>query len=127
MVMRYSVQPRDPTFVKGWVFLSFAKNIGKNVGKNISKNLRTKYSQNLLDHAKQSATDALKTASKWAIQKAVEATGDSIDNKITARITKGSKPLADNNLETNKEEILRERFIPSELRHKVINELTLRK
>ena len=57
--MRCSVQPRDPTFVKGCVFLSFAKNIDKNVGKNISKNLRTKYSQNLLDHAKQSATDAL--------------------------------------------------------------------
>ena len=30
---------------------------------NISKNLSSKYSQKLLDHAKQSATDALKTAS----------------------------------------------------------------
>ena len=30
-----------------------------------------------------------------------------------------------NNSETNEEEILRERFIPSELRHKVINNLRL--
>ena len=45
----------------------FAKNMGRNIGKNISKNLVSKYSQKLLDHAKQSATDALKTASTRAI------------------------------------------------------------
>ena len=45
---RYSVQPRDQIFVKGYGFLSFAKNMGKN----ISKNLSGKYSQKLLDHAK---------------------------------------------------------------------------
>ena len=48
-------------FVKGYRFLSFAKNISKNIGKNISKNSTRKYSQKLLDHANQSATDALKT------------------------------------------------------------------
>ena len=45
---RYSVQPRDQIFVKGYGFLSFAKNMGKNIGKNISKNLSGKYSQNFL-------------------------------------------------------------------------------
>ena len=35
----------------------------------MSKNLGGKYSQIILDHAKQSTTDALKTASKIAIQK----------------------------------------------------------
>ena len=50
--MRYSVQPRERTFVKGYEFLSFAKNMGKNIGKNISKNLSNKYSQKLVDHAK---------------------------------------------------------------------------
>ena len=55
---RYLVQPRDEMFVKGYGFLSFAKNMGKNIGKNISTNLSGKYSQKLLDHAKQSATDA---------------------------------------------------------------------
>ena len=31
---RYSVQPGDRIFVKGYGFLSFAKNMGKNIGKN---------------------------------------------------------------------------------------------
>ena len=63
-MMRYSVQPRDRIFVKGYGFLSFARNMGKNVGKNKSKNLSSKYSQKLLDHAKQSAADALKLLEK---------------------------------------------------------------
>ena len=50
--MRYSVQPRDRIFVKGYGFLSFAKNMSKNIGKNKNKNLSGKYSQKLLDHAK---------------------------------------------------------------------------
>ena len=57
----YSVQPRDRIFVKGYEFLSFAKNIGKNVGKNTRKNFGSKYSPKRPDHAKQSAADALKT------------------------------------------------------------------
>ena len=54
---RYSVQHRETIFVKGYGFLSFARNMRKNIGKNINKYLSRKYSQNLLDHAKQSATD----------------------------------------------------------------------
>ena len=57
----------------------------KNIGKNIN------CSQKLLDHAKQSATDAFKTASKRAIQKTAESTNDLIGNKIANRITKVSK------------------------------------
>ena len=79
---RCSVQPRDRMFVKCYGFLSFAKNLAKNIGKNISKSLTSKYSQNLLDHAKQSATDAFKTSSKRVIQKTVDATGYFIGNKI---------------------------------------------
>ena len=45
---RYSLQPRDWIFLKGYGYLSFAK---------------------LLDHAKQSTTDAFKTASKRVIEK----------------------------------------------------------
>ena len=37
---RYSVQPRDQIFVKGYGFLSFAKNMDRNIGKNTSKNFR---------------------------------------------------------------------------------------
>ena len=56
-----------------------------NLGKNIIKNLNGKYNQKLLDHANQSATDALKTNSKKSIQ------------KIARRITKASKTLQQNN------------------------------
>ena len=52
--------------------MSFARNMGKNVGKIISKNLNSKYSIKILDHAKQSATDSLKTYSKRAIEKNAE-------------------------------------------------------
>ena len=58
----------------------------KNVGKNVSKNLRSKYSQKLLDHAEQFTIDALKTASKRAIQKTTDTTGDLIGNKITEEL-----------------------------------------
>ena len=37
---RYSVQSRGRIFLKGYKFLSFAKNMGKNIGENISKSLR---------------------------------------------------------------------------------------
>ena len=90
-MIRYSVQPRDLIFVIGYGFLSFAENGGKNIGKNLSKKLTGKYSYKLLDHAKQSATDALNNTSKRAIQKTAEATGDLIGNEIAFRITKVSK------------------------------------
>ena len=48
----------------------------------MGKNVSSKYSQKLIDHAKQSVTDALKTASKIAIQKTAEPTRDLIGNKI---------------------------------------------
>ena len=59
--MRYSVQPRDRIFVKGYGFFSFAINMGKNIGKNIIKHLSCKYSQKLFDNTTRSATDSLST------------------------------------------------------------------
>ena len=43
--------------------------MGKNIGKKVSKNLTSKYSHKLPDHAKHSATVALKTASKMQLKK----------------------------------------------------------
>ena len=43
-MMRYSVQPRDQIFVKGYEFFSFAKTMGKNIGKTRSRNLSGKIS-----------------------------------------------------------------------------------
>ena len=92
-MMQYSVQSRDQISVKGYGFLSFAKYKEKNLGKNIIKNLTSKYCQKLFDCAKKSATDALKTASKRAIQKTAEAAGYLTGNKIDDKITKVSSSL----------------------------------
>ena len=77
--MRYSIEPRERRFG----FLSFAKNIGRN--------LSNKYGQKLVDSAKKSETDAFKIASKGAIQKTAEATGDLVGNTIANKITSISK------------------------------------
>ena len=92
-MMRYSIQPRDRIFTKGYGFLFFSKNMGKVTGKSISKNVSAKCGQNFLDHTKQSATDGLETASKKAIQKTAEATGDLIGNKIADKINRVSKMI----------------------------------
>ena len=123
--MRYSTEPRDRIYVKGYGFLSFAKNMGKS--------LSNKYGQKLLDSAKKSTTDAIKTASKRAIQKAAEATGDLIGNKIADEITSVSRKKSvkelHNNDETKKEDVEiithMKRYITPEERQQTINELRL--
>ena len=120
--MRQSNLERDQIFVKGYGFLSFAKNMGKNIGKNISKNLSGKYSRKLLNHAKKSAADALKTSSKKVIQKTAGTTGDLIDNKIVDIFTKASKNSQQNNSETVTNENVKE--IPKE-RQKIIDNLDI--
>ena len=82
-------------YVKGYGFLSFAKNMGKS--------LSNKYGQKLLDSAKKSTTDAIKIASKRAIQKTAEATGDLIGNKIADKITSVSKKKPSKELLNNDE------------------------
>ena len=85
--MRYSIELRDRIYVKGYGFLSFAKNMDTHPTK-IAKNLNNKYGQKLLDSAKKSA---IKIASKRAIQKTAEATSDLMGNKIADKITSVSK------------------------------------
>ena len=83
----YSAQPRDRIFVKSYGFLSFAQNMGTNIGRNISKTLSGKYTQKLLDHAKQSARGPLETTSRKGIAITAEATGYLIGNRIADKIT----------------------------------------
>ena len=79
--MRYSVEPRDRIYVKGYRFLSFAKNIGN------------KYSQKVFVTIPKSAKDARKIASKIAIQKTAEATGNMIGNKTADKKSKRIKKV----------------------------------
>ena len=88
--MRYSIEPRERRYVKGYGFLSFVRNIGTHAAK-VVKNMSNKSSQKLVDCAKNSATNAIKTASKRAIQKTAESAGDLIGNKIADKITGASK------------------------------------
>ena len=78
-------------------FLSFAKSIGKN--------LSNKYGHKLLDSAKKSTTDAIKTASKRTVQKRAEAIGDSIGNKIADKITSVSNKKSIKQLRDNDENV----------------------
>ena len=71
-------------------------------GKYVSKYLGGKFSQKLINHSKQSATDTLKTTSKRVIQKTAKPTGDLICNEMTGAVAKSfdGKNSQQNNLET---------------------------
>ena len=112
--MRYSFEPRDRIYLKGYGFFSFAKNIGN------------KYGEKLFDTAKKSTTDVIKTASKRAIQKTAEATGDLIGNKIADKITSVSKKKSNNNNNNDVELAThKKRYISPEERQQIIDELRL--
>ena len=98
--MHYSIEPIERRYVKGYGFLSFARN------------LNNKYGQKLADSTKKSATDAFKIASKRAILKKAEATGDLIGNKIEDKITSYSKkPAIEPHSNDVSNEIPKERYI----------------
>ena len=121
--MRYSIEPRDRLYVKGYGLLSFANNMARNLSnmvKNISivlKNLQK----------------TIKTASKRAIPKTAEATSDLIGNKIADKITSVSKKISTkelhNNDETKEEDVEitthKKRYISPEKRQQIIDELRL--
>ena len=78
-MMRYSTEPRFKKYVKGYGFLSFAKNFGN------------KYGKKLMDTATKTGMDAAKIASKRVLPKTAEATGDLIGYKIADKITSVGK------------------------------------
>ena len=115
--MRYSIEPRDRSYVKGYGFLSFPKNIGKS--------LSNTYGQKFLDSAKRSTTDAIKTVSERATQKMAEATGDLIGNKSADKITSVLKKSNNNNIEDVDIATHKKRYISPEERQQIINDLSL--
>ena len=89
--------------------------------------MSNKYSQKLVDTAKKSATDAIKTASKRAIQKTAESAEDLVGNKIADKITSASKKSHNEEIQTNEinNEIPKEIYISSKERQQIIDELRL--
>ena len=114
--MRYSIEPRDRVYVKGYGFMSFARSMSN------------KYGKKLVDTAKKAATDPIKTASKRAIQNTAEATGDLLGNKIADKITSVSRkttkklPTIDQDVELTTH---KKRYISPKERQQIINELRL--
>ena len=114
--MRYSIEPTGRVYVKGYEFISFARSMSN------------KYGKKLVDTANKSATDAIKTTSKRAIQKTAEATGDLVGNKIADKITSVSKkstkklPTIDEDVELTTH---KKRYISPKERQQIIDELRL--
>ena len=108
--MCYSIEPRGRRFVKGYGFMSFARNFSD------------KYSKYLMDKGIDVSKKFAKTACKKILKKTANATGDLIGNKIADKITSASKkPQSD---EVNNE-IPKERYISPKERLKIIDELKL--
>ena len=97
--MRYSIEPRERRYVKGYGFMSFATNFSD------------KYRKSLMDLSKTFA----KTAGKNILKETAKATGDLIGNKIADKIT--AKPH-------NKDEVIngipKERYISPRERQKLL-------
>ena len=100
----------------------------------MGNDLSNKYVQKLLDSAKKSRTDAIKTASKRAIQKAAETTSDLSGNKIADKITSvskksamelHSKELPKNETRRCRNSYYHNKYISPEERQQIINELRL--
>ena len=129
--MRYSIEPRERRYIKGYGFLSFAKNFSNKYGKKLMNiaiktgtNFNSKYSKKLTDTAMKTCKDFTTIAGKKIVHKSAEATGDLIGHKITAKPSKKSQNEEIQSNEVNNE-IPKERYIPPKERQKVIDELRL--
>ena len=101
--MCYSIEPRKRIYVKGYGFISFARNFSD------------KYSKSLIHKGIDVSKTFAKTAGKRILKKSAEATGDLIGNKIADKMT--AKPI--------KNDVTNERYVSSEERQKILDELRL--
>ena len=101
--MRYSIEPKERRFVKGYGFASF------------SRHFSDKYSKSLVDKGIDVSKTFAKTAGKKILKETAKATGDLIGNKIADKITSASV----NN------EIPKDRYISLNKRQRIIDELKL--
>ena len=121
--------------MRGYGFLSFATIFGNKYGKklmntaaktgiNAAKGFGDKHGKNLMDTAKiKKRLDAAKTASKRVVQKAAEATGDFIGNKLAGKITPLGKSKDKQKEDKTKE--VEEIYIPPEKRQQIFDDLRL--
>ena len=108
--MRYSIEPKERRFVKGYGFMSFARNFSD------------KYSKSLMDKGINVTKKFGKTAGKKILKKTAKATEDLIGNKIADKITSASKKSQSNEVNN---EIPKKRYISPNERQKIMDELRL--
>ena len=105
--MCYSIEPRERRYVKGYGFMSFARNFND------------KYGRSLRDASKTFA----KTAGKEILKETAKATGDLIGSKIADKIT--AKPSKKSQSDEIINGIPKERYISPKEIQKIIDELKL--
>ena len=105
--MRYSIEPRERTYVKGYGFLSFARNFNDKYGKSLRNASKT----------------FAKTAGKEILKETAKATGDLIGNKIADKIM--AKPSNKSHDDKVINGIPKKRYISPKERQKIIDELKL--
>ena len=110
--MRYSMEPRERRYEKGYGFMSFASLL----------HFSDKYSKFLMDKGIDVSKTFAKTVGKKILKETAKATGDLIGNKIANKIT--AKPSKKSHDEVNNE-IPKERYISPKERQKIIDELKL--
>ena len=99
--MRYSIELRERRYVKGYGFLSFARNFNDKYGKSLRNVSKT----------------FAKTAGKEILKETAKATGDLIGSKIADKITVKPDEVING--------IPKERYISPKERQKIIDELRL--
>ena len=132
--MRYSIEARERRYVKGYGFLSFARNVDNKYGKKLMNtaiktgtNFNSKYGKKLTDTAIKTGKDFATIAGKKIVHKTAKATGDLIGNKIADKITSASKKSQNEEIQSNEvnNEIRQERYISPKERQKNIDELKM--
>ena len=108
--MRYSIEPRERRYVKGYGFMSFARNFSD------------KYSKFLMDKGIDVSKTFVKTAGEKILKETAKTTGDLIGNKIADKVTSASKKSQPDEVNN---EIPKERYICPKERQKIIDELKL--
>ena len=123
--MTYCTDNQIRKYVKGYGFMTFAKNLGSKYGKKImskgisitSKFNQSKYGKMLANQG----SEFRKIADKKILTKSAEATGDLIGSKIADKITS----LKVNDKPQKVIEELQEIIIPPDKRQQILNNLRL--
>ena len=108
--MCYSIEPRERRYVKGYGFMSFARNFSD------------KYSKSLMDKGINLSKRLLKLLVKKILKETAKATGDLIGIKTADKITSASKKSQSDEVING---IPKERYISPKERQKIIDELKL--